>query len=294
MPALRGFADWLQAKLPDIRAWFENVSAKFTDLLGVSESSSEGIQRSVLDWTAGLSRAGGDTERAAGEVERHLDEMARTSGQAMTLSGDSIGEWRKQAEDDFSDAGTFMERLGEAWRTVWDEDIKPWFMDTLIPWIVEDFAPALGRAFRSAGANAGRSFLEGFDPLGVKKGLDWFFGEGPGFTPPTQDERRAREQVGPSPVPGHPGSTTTVSRPGGNLAFHSGGIVPGPRGREVNIRALGGERILSPHESRRKDMNRVTINLPSGGRREGLASDEVVAALVEYERENGSVPVRVG
>ena len=64
-------------------------------------------------------------------------------------------------------------------------------------------------------------------------------------------------------------------------AINSGGVQGGDG---ATMRAASGGSSLHP----------VTVNLPSGGSRRGLASSEVVAALVEYERENGSVPVRVG
>ena len=60
--------------------------------------------------------------------------------------------------------------------------------------------------------------------------------------------------------------------------FHSGGIVPGPRGKEVAATLLGGERVLPIGET---NMSRdVTINLSGNLTAQGSLQEEITLALL--------------
>jgi hypothetical protein len=68
--------------------------------------------------------------------------------------------------------------------------------------------------------------------------------------------------------------------------FHSGGVVPGPRGQEVPIMAQGGETVIPPGSGLTGTVVNVTVNagLGTDGR---LVGAQIVEELRKYEQFNG-------
>jgi len=59
--------------------------------------------------------------------------------------------------------------------------------------------------------------------------------------------------------------------------FHSGGVVPGPRGREVDVRLLGGERVVPLNET---NDSSVTINMNGNLTTDGMLQEELTLGLL--------------
>lgn len=245
MPALMEFVDWLQANLPAVTGWFQDVADKFNDLLGVSEDTMGGTVASMDEMSAGADRA---LLATAGTLDGMYDPFSRfedTADRVMFNAAGSVHEWRVDTEGEFGTAETFMSRLGNAWSVIWDEDIKPWFMNTMLPWLENTFFPNLISAFGRAGAGAATAFASNLLPsIGrlLRDGLSDIKG---GFDDGTLGLRDVRVRVGDPPP-----RITNPSRPGGGGAFrlHEGGVVPGRPGQEVDVRAMAGETFLPTHK----------------------------------------------
>lgn len=161
MPALEGFAAWLTAKLPAITGWFDRVSGKFMEMLGVSEEVTDGAKGHVREfsqvWDDEASLAAkrafdlaNDTGLAYAEMGVAGDDLTNSIGQSyedMIAAGEN---WREKTDEEFTEAGDFMQKLLDAWKIIWEKEVEPWFIKTAIPFITDTFAPALGRAVGEA------------------------------------------------------------------------------------------------------------------------------------------------
>lgn len=161
MPALEGFADWLMGKTPAITGWVQSISDKFTGLLGTTEETTDGAIVAMDSFTNMARTRSGEVVSSLGDLEGALDSFEQHTRRQLEAAGGTITTYREDAEEEFDAAGEFMAKLSEAWKTTWDEDIKPFLMDTVIPWITDEFLPAAGDAMWEAGKTAGISFLRG-------------------------------------------------------------------------------------------------------------------------------------
>lgn len=240
MPAFEAFADWLDANLGDITGWFDSVATKFTDLLDAAEAGTGGVEHEL-----------GALDIRSKEISRKyigtLGEMEGETIHAMAQAGISVEDFQKKSGSEFETAGGFMTKLWEAWKVIWNEDIDPWLMNTVVPWIEKEFAPAVGRALLNAGKTAGKKFGEGLgstlmdgfrrqfslEPLRqFEDAMDDIPGIG------AIDDRLQNAPIGRTPIGGIRG------------AFDDGGIVPGRRGTPQLIKAHGGETVLPTHKDR--------------------------------------------
>jgi len=168
MPALEGFAAWLQAKLPDITYWFNRVSGKFMDLLGVSRTATQGSIDHAMQWNDVWDDAAGGTVEAVAQMERKTGQSfaniteasVEMKDQVVSDATDWTAHWETAAkdfsestgkmDDEFTEAGEFMSKLMDAWKTIWRTEVEPWFMTVAVPWVTQVFAPELARAFGRA------------------------------------------------------------------------------------------------------------------------------------------------
>jgi TP901 family phage tail tape measure protein len=236
MPALRGFADWLKGKLPEITGWFDRVSTKFTDLLGVSSESMDGVQADLAAFNATASRTKDGVTRSLDGLATPLRNTTREVEMGMRRNSDAILLFRQDAETEFDLAGTLMSKMVAAWKVVWNTEIKPWFTNTLIPWFHNVVTPALIEWAKTTGAAMASALLKSLvdgllklnslvsTPAPLANYLAW------------SDQPRARTSSGGS------------GGGGGSLRMHDGGIVPGAHGQEVPIIAMAGETVLPTHK----------------------------------------------
>lgn len=228
MPALEGFADWLTAKLPAVTGFFDRISSKFTDLLGSAEESSAGSIVAMDSFTAMAQRRSGEVVSSLGGIETALDSFEQQARRKLAEAGGTITIFREDADEEFSEMDGFMKRLGEAWATVWDEDIVPWFHDTLIPWLVDEAAPAIGAAGIKIGGALGRGIVDGLNDALTSWGVPDVWAD---FIAPTDGPRSLFKTGGggSSPNPAAGGAPKPFvpmaeggivrARPGGTLAL---------------------------------------------------------------------------
>lgn len=143
MPALEGFVDWLQAKLPAVTGFFERIGERFS-AVGATVGEVSGT-------------AGADLEA----LGRKLADEADTTDAHLRAMGQDFLEFNGVVGTSTEEAGDFMAAMGEAWQDVWNNDIQPWLMNTVVPWFRDEFLPAAGQAMMDAGAAAGKAFLDG-------------------------------------------------------------------------------------------------------------------------------------
>lgn len=237
MPALEAMADWLSAELPAITAWFDRVSEKFMDLLGIGEESTDGIRESL----AGMESDMADKMRKS---QAHLEALA---GTAQTTESDM--------RSPFEQMGAMFGEMYDAWLVVWNEDVKPWLQDTFMPWFQEKAVPVLA----DAGEAAGEAFLKGVWTVvrGIAPRLqDWLtdqFEIGLDKTIPFASPGQRRFQQRPK-LPGGAESLEDfrrITEGSGQVIRHVGGTVPGLPSQEVGIIARGGERVSTDEQDRR-------------------------------------------
>lgn len=175
----------------------------------------------------------------------------------------------------FEDVVTFLEKIpGRIGRVLTGpfEGIKE-AATTAWTWVTGRFE-AIVTAAGTIGSRVAGVVTGAFDSIGNALKTAWNFIAGklnaikiPGFTIGVGPFKKTFGAIDPIP---HVGT------------FHTGGVVPGPRGSPSAIMALGGERILSPAASAGTTYS-ITVNALDP-RAAGAA---VVEAIAEYERRNG-------
>ena len=173
MPALMEFADWFQARLPDITSTLQDWSQRFTELLtGTSDAVSGNVE--VMDGWASSATMARDRVladyaefpaelRARLPVPEDFDDFINASGTAGDTAGDD-----------------FLERFKQAAQAVWEQNIKPWIDAELIPWFRDDFGPRFKEAAFTVGEEVGGALLRGLArgtagllAMPVKWAYDW-------------------------------------------------------------------------------------------------------------------------
>ncbi len=150
VPALEIFAGWLDSNLPAITGWFDDVSSKFEGLFGTADDTMAGTAEAMF----------GAGEAVHGFDNAVRDALGLTEGR---LHGYDVvvGDVTASTEDNFLSMGEMMGRLADLWAQVFEDDIKPWFNDTFIPWLTDEASPAVGRAGVEMGLALARGLEEG-------------------------------------------------------------------------------------------------------------------------------------
>ena len=383
MPALMSFVEWVQDRLPDITSGFQDMADRFVSFFGVETESAVDEGKGHLD---------GWAVQAIAERDKVLESYRQMPPElrAVLPKPDDFDGFVQASEDAGDDAGDgFMDNLKDALRSVWDEDIKPWIDNTLLPWVTDDFGPRFGSAAYDVGKAAGWQLLKGiaagvWELIHVKPS-EWGYQFGSnlgrdlqGAIDDRKDEfagwmaelsadgtigwlegwRNSSDDVVQAPagtlLESLQRAQRQVGRRGSNWNPLGTSMLSGIRSGLLNSNALGGlqraasgavtsalaaarrvMRISSPSKVMADEvgvpmaegvvvglmsqadtvaraqmsllqtpslsamsrpvpagaggrMSQVTVNMPDGGARRGMASDEIVDALREYERRNGA------
>jgi TP901 family phage tail tape measure protein len=159
MPALMEFAGWIQERLPAITSTMQGWADRFNELLtGTSGAVSENV--AVMDgWAASAIMA---RDSVLTSYETFPDDMRYLLPKRADFE-DFISTSGEAGDDAGAD---FMDRLRAAVNGVWNEEIKPWFDNTFIPWFRDDFAPRAEAVAYQAGESVGKALLEGLGNAG--------------------------------------------------------------------------------------------------------------------------------
>ena len=174
MPALMAFVDWVQDRMPDITSAFETMSERFISFFGVDTEAAVDEGKGHLD---------GWAVQAIAERDRVLESYRQMPPElrAVLPKPDDFDDFVQASGDAGDDAGDdLMDNLKEALRSVWNNDVKPWIDDTLVPWITDDFGPRFAEAAYDVGKVAGWELLKGLSRgiWYIVHELPWEVGEG--------------------------------------------------------------------------------------------------------------------
>ena len=155
MPALMSFVEWVQERLPDITSGFQDMAERFVSFFtGDTEAAVDESKGHLDGWAI----------QAIAERDKVLESYAQMPPElrAVLPKPDDFDEFVQTSSQAGEDAGDgFMDRLREAIAEVWEQDIKPWIDDTLVPWFTDDFGPRFADAAYEVGKVAGWELLKG-------------------------------------------------------------------------------------------------------------------------------------
>jgi len=178
---------------------------------------------------------------------------------------------------------------GQAWEEIvnlWNQIVVPWWTNSGLPFLQQTVVPAMqtlgekaGEAFASGVVGSIRSAFSNIPIVGNSSiagelaDLENSFGGGGSSSRPPARNRPSGGSTGG-------GSSYTPPRPvggiGSSIAFHDGGIVPGPPGLEVPAVLMAGETVLPTHKQSAASGSQFNVTVNTTGQQ---MADDVVAKL---------------